>query len=432
MWRWYQTTVAIVLSCLGSILVVLSTNAKGQKLTYIVKTSFNGSWCGDWTPHGSLVDPDYDPRITSTMHEAIPSCRGFTSDSREIKVGEDFEPNAELLFCQPDLSAHNRSNSFLALDLQRHPLQQPTYSLISPSHNVEQVLSKTVPLICQHTVGRWEIVFVIDASYDDSLRVIRDVLLGDICQSSSLIRARVLYSPTSIWETSSDNLGFTLAAQSNGTAPSHAYIEIQSDMNLGQYGWNRDLIRPLLEYGDIFSVSGRCAHSLRAGPVVGRCDDNVRSLDSGKQRETKDSVIVFQTNNRGPLAFRPDALKELGYLDEVNFYLGNDEHDLNRRAAFFGWYPAYKYVSFFAPLNQSPQRKKMYQKKTPAAVQALDSEYVDFRRQRPTNTSKCGRKYGKNMLDKPIHRPLQPFNFSDAEKSLPDLPPLAHCDQEQD
>jgi hypothetical protein len=63
---------------------------------------------------------------------------------------------------------------------------------------------------------------VLDASYDNSLQVLKDILLSKYCQENAgMVRARILVQPTAVFETSSDNLGLTLADR-----PSYFYIEI--------------------------------------------------------------------------------------------------------------------------------------------------------------------------------------------------------------
>ena len=102
------------------------------------------------------------------------------------------------------------------------------------------VIRQTAMLICNHTVGIYDIIFILDASLDDSLPTLRDILISPTCLGSSMLRARVLVQPTAVFKTSADNLGLTLAD------PSHFYIEVQADMVLDERGWNWNLVRPML------------------------------------------------------------------------------------------------------------------------------------------------------------------------------------------
>jgi len=203
-------------------------------------------------------------------------------------------------------------------------------------------------------------------------------LISDVCRSNQgLLRARILSQPVSILETSSDNLGLTLAD------PSHFYIEVQADMLVVEKGWNRDLARPFFQYNDLFSVSGRCGHRLFAhGGLKGRCGAEVEGLDKSLQEDTRDSIIITQTNNRGPLIWRADALRKLKFLDEVNFYMGSDDHDVNRRAMYRGWHAAYKYSSFYSPRKLSPRHNVTLKSGMPEEAKVREMEWKTFRKAR--------------------------------------------------
>jgi hypothetical protein len=318
--------------------------------------------------------------------------------------------------------------SILALDLHRvsarQSNEQAEYALVSPSHSAVRVIQQTVPLICKHTVGKWEIIFVLDSSYDESLQVLHDTLLSPPCLlSPGLMRARILVQPSAVYETSSDNLGLTISN------PSHFYLEIQSDMFLMEHGWNRDLVRPVFEYNDIFAVGGRCGHSRGNGEYyVGRCGADVEHLDEMKRNETEDAFYVAATTNRGPIAFRADALQELGFFDEVNFWQGDDDHDLNRRAIHRGWFPGYKYAHFYAPLNLSPQRNEQLTAKMTNEAKLQEKLYSDFRRELKNHSCDANIPFDSFAPANPGHatkRSLHPLPKGfDPYAPLPDLPAL--------
>ena len=339
--------------------------------------------CGDWTPRGDLGNPNFDPRYREPLLLLPNDNQNSIGSCTETTVGRDFVPDSLLLYCDPNMTAFRRQPAFVALDFQRS-LEEPQFSIISPSYNVQHVLNTTIPTLCQHTTGKWEVIFVLDSCYDQSLHMIRNILLTDVCRGpkSSLLRARVLVQPTSIFETSSDNLGFLLAR------PSHFYIEVQSDMILGETGWNVDMARPFLQYNDILSLSGRCGHGLgKTKAYRGRCGKNVGNYDEKERAAMRNKVFITSTNNRGPLMFRADALRALGYFDEVNYYLGDDDHDLNQRAyVAYGWRAAYRYVHFYAPLDLSPQRGQ--QVRLPPAAHA-EAKWYRVQRKGQYHDNKC-------------------------------------------
>jgi glycosyltransferase involved in cell wall biosynthesis len=381
-------------------------------------------WCGEWTARGNLGNTAYNARETTALSSNITSCPP-DSTTTDVAVGSDYLPDRKVLHCHPPLEAHNRSRAILALDLQRLPRRQPEYSIVSPSHSSASVLQLTAPKLCRHTVGRWEIVFVLDSSYDESLQVLKNILLSSDCQQNpGLVRARILVQQTAIFETSSDNLGFTLL---DIDPPSHFYVEIQSDMILEKKAWNRDLSRPLFAYNDIYSVSGRCGHSQGGGRYfIGRCQGNVGQLSLELEEDTRNSVIVTATNNRGPIIYRSEALRELGFFDERNFVLGSDDHDMNRRAVFRGWYAAYKYTHFYAPLNLSPGRNKSLVAAIPAEAKAKEREYLNFRQRKLPNRSCDGPPgFSPHNPRQATRMPLDPVPVdADPNEPLPALPPL--------
>lgn len=372
-------------------------------------------------------------------------------------VGEPYEPERSTLFCDPPLRGgdparlFHREPAVLALDLRFQSLSagsdsntiaediKSEYAIISPSHNVAEVLQRTVPLICIHTVGRWEVVFVLDQSYDDSLQVLRKILLSDQCLNKNkaapnmMIRARVLVQPTSIFETSADNLGLSLAH------PTHFYIELQSDMFINATGWNFDMARPILQYGDILAVGGRCGRDHPGSQVdghyrLGRCGREVAKLNDAMQQQDENIVHIVGQTPRGPIIIRADALRQLGFFDEVNFHQGNDDRDLFRRALHHGWHAAYRYAEFYSPLDLSPMRNAEFNAKIPDLGKAQSHWYSVYRKE--LNNMTCDPNvpfdaFAVDLLpkgkaeDRPL-KPMQPERSSD-EKSpfiLPPLPPL--------
>lgn len=364
---------------------------QGKEPTLQLEKTTSPFPCGEWTPNGNLGNPNFDPRTVAPVLEGWESCR---TGGSQVQVGMDYRPDkhhgsSTQLFCNPDLKEGGRENSILVLDVQFRSGRnnstgnllnvvgqlQPEYSLVIPSHCAASTMEKTIPSICNYTAGLWEVIFILDSSWDESLQVLRNILLSPVCQiNKGLLRARILMQPTSIYETSADNLGFSLGN------PSHFFVEVQSDMYLSEYGWNRDLARPFFEYDDIFSISGRCGHPVNCGGnSVGRCGADVGELNEVLKNQTRDSIIITQTSNRGPVVWRADALRSLNFLDEVNFYLGDDDHDLNRRAMHRGWYTAYKYAAMYAPLNLSPGRNAALKARIPEEIKAKEATYREIR-----------------------------------------------------
>jgi len=125
--------------------------------------------------------------------------------------------------------------------------------------------------------------------------------------------------------------------------------------------------------------------------------------------------------------FRADALRELGYLDEVHYYLGDDDHDFNRRAyAAKGWKAAYRYVHFFAPLNLSPQRGQKVE--LPQQVQE-EAQLYRAQRKAQRNGKECRPAVPKGDINSNTETrslvPKEATTDTFKDSVLPPLPPLS-------
>lgn len=387
-----------------------------------IASPIRNTFCGAWTPHGNLGNESYNGQTTVPL--GIGLCRKNATTTTFLSVGKEFVPDTSTLHCSPTLT--DRRPAVLALDMQSVQPQVPEFSLIIPSFMGSSVLQRSIPKICEHTAGIYEFVFIIDGSYDDSLQALKDILLSEAC--ASMERARILVTPSSVFETSSDNLGYSLAS------PSHFYLEVQADMMILEDKWNLELVRPIYEDLNIFSVSGRCGHpqptsllvmiaGVMFGWTVGRCSYSVEKPSKTLARDTANAFYITATNNRGPLVYRADVLQSLGYLDEANFVLGEDDHDLNRRALLQNWKTAYKYVDFYSPLELSPQRNPDIKDMVPESVRTADRQYLESRQESSqTDCDPALHIYSPQTPYASRKLPIQRYRASDLTSPLPPLP----------
>jgi hypothetical protein len=156
-----------------------------------------------------------------------------------------------------------------------------------------------------------------------------------------------------VFETSADNIGFRLAR-------GKFLVEVQADMQVTTFGFNYLLSAPCRAFADVFAVSGRGAHNFNGQRGVGKLEDAVeaRVPPFGNDWGAVGAVCLTETVNRGPLVLRRDDAAALGFLDEANFVLGDDEHDLMARAhASRNLRSAYVPVEFHSPLARGTTRK---------------------------------------------------------------------------
>lgn len=243
-------------------------------------------------------------------------------------------------------------------------VETPMFSIVMPIHNQGAIIYDVITKIFIHTCGLYDVFLILDGCTDNTRS---EVLRAIETRPAELCRLTIVSNPEGVFETSCDNLGFVNA---RGTY----IVEIQADMLIQTSNYNGLLATPLEIYPDLIAVSGRCCHTL-SSPIqgVGKLGSKVEEPHNvGFDRYNQ--IFLSHTVNRGPLVLRTSMLKELGYLDEPNFVLENDEHDLFYRAwTQKKWRTAFYPVEVYSPLSWGTTRKPR-----PAHVQA----YLNSRRQK--------------------------------------------------
>ena len=274
------------------------------------------------------------------------------------------------LFGNPDTRGGNRQPPTVRLDATKHSAPQPEMTVVMPVYNAAIALFESLPAVFAMTSGLWELVVILDACYDSSYDVSKAVI-NRMFAKSSCLRVRLIEQPSAIWETSADNLGMRISN------PTRAYILIQADNIVGEHGWNERMVEQLKLSPLLFAVSARCGHSFDAVRTVGRCGPDIaRPLSKSVNRS---QLHITETVNRGPLLLHAHRAKALQFLDETHYYLENDEHDLNRRAAELGWIVGYLPVEVVAPLNMSARRNPEFLAFTPVEVKRQERQYEAYR-----------------------------------------------------
>ena len=133
-------------------------------------------------------------------------------------------------------------------------------------------------------------------------------------------------------------------------------------MLVHEAAFNVRLTTPMEVFPDIVAVSARCAHAAVApfGMAVGRCGvDAASRMDPVALEQGRWVVHIRDTVNRGPLAVRAEMLVDMGFLDEQNFHLGYDDHNLCFTAYLaHAWKCAYYPIDWQSPLEDGSTRSK--------------------------------------------------------------------------
>lgn len=264
----------------------------------------------------------------------------------------------------PDLRAGGRRDAVLDMDM-RLANYQPEFAVIVSLHNHANIVTETIGSLLRQVKGLWEIVFVFDECRDASLTVVQGVLKQWMaskqfrdthCNTSVLTRVRFIVQPTAVWETSSDNLGLRV------TFPSRYYLLVQADMTNFEDAFNLKLAAPFEVYPDLIAVSARCSHNLiprqNSKGSAGRCGTDVASPLIDQDLDKENILFVRETVNRGPLLLHADRLRTIGLFDELNFFLGDDDHNMALRAfTQYGWKSGHFQVNFSSPLQYGSSRQ---------------------------------------------------------------------------
>jgi glycosyltransferase involved in cell wall biosynthesis len=222
-----------------------------------------------------------------------------------------------------------------------------------PIHNQRNIIQTVLSSVVLTTLGTYEMILILDGCTDDTKTQVLE-WVDNICLPTRCVAIVILENLKGIFETSCDNQGFVLSR-------GKYIVEIQADMKILTLGYNILLASPMEVYDDIIGVSGRCCHTLNtktSGIERGKLGDKTK--DPHPSTFSTNVVYMSHTVNRGPLVLRNSMVKELGYLDEEHYVLGDDEHDLFTRAwNEKRWRTGFVPIEVYSPSEWGSTRKPM-------------------------------------------------------------------------
>jgi len=241
----------------------------------------------------------------------------------------------------------------------------PVYTLVLPVFNQESIIADFIKSHDQHASLPYNLIAILDCCTDQSEAALQAAL--EKLNSSNLVKAGLITTSVPYFETACDNIGFLCSK-------TDYIIETQPDLFIATRGYDRRLLSVLLN-DQVSCVSGRCGHSFgelikppkwkkflgidptpknsRVGLLGSRIERDGLSID-----DTQKTAYFCETVNRGPIAFRRADLVNSDYLDQVHFYLGNDDHDWNlRQWISTGRRPAYVPIKISSKLEWGSTRK---------------------------------------------------------------------------
>lgn len=232
--------------------------------------------------------------------------------------------------------------------------EKPIYSIVTPIYNQESIIVKNVNSIIEKTEGFFEVILILDFCFDKTEEILLNYLDSLHNLRENLIQIHVFKnSEKPLFETKCDNIGFRASI---GTY----CLEIQADMEMVEQGYNLELEKPFKMFENIIAVSGRCAHNLFDGRGFGKLGEAVEQT-LGTLEIQRGIFYSFETCNRGPLLLHRGKLEELGFLNEIDFFLDNSDHDLMARAFLEKEYMCgYVPIEFKSPIEDGSTRNTTY------------------------------------------------------------------------
>eukprot|EP01036_Dinobryon_divergens_P026074 gene26074-34681_t len=259
-------------------------------------------------------------------------------------------------------------------------LAKPEYTIVTPMFNVEGHAARNIYATMKATTGIWALDIVLDTCVDDTLRIVygailkiiasrdNDAIHRNMCQqlcadpsssgssspssactsadSSVLTRIRVITSKTTLLETRAENIAFS------STDSTRFFLSVQADQLVSEIGWNFFLSVPAILWEEVSAVGSRQALNVPYRDWVGT-ENLTTPLDyrSDQLRETvKDAniFIVRDNANRGPLLFNATKMIDMGFYNERDFWLEDDETEYHVRA-----YYKHKWITGYFPAGHT-------------------------------------------------------------------------------
>ena len=260
--------------------------------------------------------------------------------------------NTELKYHRSHLN--DKDECFLLKQYTYNDITEIEYSVIIPIYNQEKIITKNMNSILKYTGGIFEIIIILDFCYDNTEFNLINFLDNYQHFNKNLSSIKIFKQPNApIFEASCDNIGFVMSK-------GKYCLDIQADMEITENNYNLHLTKPFKLLDNVLAVSGRCAHNLfdtagGIGKLGVLIEKSVSELNIDKNK-----FYTYETCNRGPLLFDRQKLKQLNYLNEINYHQDNSDHDIMIRGYLdYGYICGYVPIDFKSPLCDGATRKNI-------------------------------------------------------------------------
>lgn len=159
-----------------------------------------------------------------------------------------------------------------------------------------------------------EIIVVFDGCIDNTENIVKNSF------SNLKIDVKYVYTPD-VFEIKSNNEGLK-------NVTSNYVVLIQDDMVIKEKDFDKRMLKPFIEFSDVFAVTSQTAHDNLIQ------DQTLNHINLADRRfgATRDSFYVREIANRGPLMYNYSDLETLNFMDESYCPTSYDDHDISYRA----------------------------------------------------------------------------------------------------
>ena len=258
--------------------------------------------------------------------------------------------------------------------------EELVFSIIVPVYNQGDIIVKNITSVLEKTTQKnYELIIIIDCCSDNTEINICNLFKNiDLKLYDLLCNVLILKSVVPLFETAADNLGFFCSR-------GKYCLEIQADMEMTDYGYNMKLLKPFLLNNNIIGISGRCCHDFVCSKGIGKLGTDLTKKLKELPHIDINAYYIGETCNRGPLLLDKNKLKEMKFLDEVNYFLDNSDHDLFARSYVErSWICGYVPIDFNSPLENGSTRKSRdnlnktyYQKKIYETQNGINGFFIN-------------------------------------------------------
>ena len=262
--------------------------------------------------------------------------------TQQLKLSEEKDVFATTNFSEKRVNEFDiPDKTKLWKNIEYNNIENIEYSVVIPVYNQEKIIEKNINSIITNMSGTFELFIILDFCFDKTKSILENFLDKKHSTMPNSLSRIVIFENTDVplFETKCDNMGFK-------NSLGKYCLEIQADMEMCEFAFNKQLTRPFDHVENVIAVSGRCTHNIFGGfKGIGKTGRNIGK--SIKQLGVnKNKFYSMETCNRGPLLLDRLKLKEMDYLDEKHYFLGNDDHDLMVRS-----YVKHKYICGYTPID---------------------------------------------------------------------------------